>query len=235
MSDERFTDPQARDLNVYHETIEQITTEHLQATAKERATMFDDNGRPLYNDEEHAKRLPRYEQRTQQLIDTFNSKLARFEGYADTALAEAQQELADLDVDPLNRLAGAELIEAQARRVFVAEDCEKLSINRLVQKIEAIARSKDSTAKALYIRYGLQRLQAEAEARIDRGGVLPDDTERALKTALQSLDDEKTTKKRESIRQRERAVDILKNRVREARRKGDPAVMNDLKRRFGIM
>lgn len=232
---EEFTDPTARSMIAYEGTINQLTEAYRRASEAERLTMYTQDGKRVYSDEEHAKRLPAHEQRTQQLLAKFRSDVGGYETLAQEKTDKARRELTAMNGDPLDRLNGEELQAAVARRTFIAEDVEKASFGTLIKRIESAAQGDDKVLKALLQRYGMHRLEAETEKQILGGdNVLPSEEMRALRSALQTLDDPKAKQKRASVQQIIEAADKLRGYVHKAKLHADPDVQNSLKQRFGI-
>src|SRR5215211_790368 len=109
------------------EVIEQAVASFTTARDQERATMFNAAGQSIYSPEEHQRRLPDYEKRQQQHLAQFRARLDQERDAAQQTIEETDRALRALDIDPLDRLSGDELQVAAARRIFVEEDCERLS------------------------------------------------------------------------------------------------------------
>lgn len=210
-----------------------LIREFKDATAREKLTLFDESDNPIYVPAEHQRRLPEYEQRQATHLARFRERVSTHEQAAQRAIEDADRGLMALNVDPLDKLTGAELQTAAARKVFVGEDCEKLELPTLVERIQAIALGSDKVSQALYARYSAARLQLEE---IERGAQSPG--VQSLRAALAQLDqaltDEETRKQRSKLEARKAAAQQLRQAVRQAKTFVDPGGRADVARRWGI-
>ena len=124
---------------------------------RETARLLTPDGRRLYTDDEH-------ERRESELRATRDAAIAAAEAAAAQLMREAETALAVLDHrDPIDALAPAELEKASARRVFVAEDAERLPLGELTARLRGALDADDRALLYLWTRYGARRVEREQE------------------------------------------------------------------------
>lgn len=119
----------------------------------QRALLASDGATPIYGETEHAKR-------SQAARDAFREKLANIGQQADEVIASIEAARLSPHADPMAGLGFIETETAVKHRVFVAEDCEALSIADLVGRLEWVRSKGDKGLEALYARYGARRFKS---------------------------------------------------------------------------
>jgi len=162
----------------------ETTTEEL-ATAlatfeRNRASLFRSDGAPKFTEQEHADRLKVF-------TETLHGVAERVDTAVDAELAAIRKLEEAEHADPVSYLTPAELATANARALFVRENCEPLTLPQLrtrLRGIVAVGEGRPDRVQAfLWSRYAAQRLAGEAErARAEHRGTVPpqlrDDLER---------------------------------------------------------
>ena len=117
----------------------------------DQAALLTDSGQRLFSDAEHTRRLAA-------ITETWTAALTEAETVADEIAQVADAEMQQrLNHDPLDDLTPEQLQVAAARRAFVREDVESMSVVRLRDRIEALMAGKDPVLPLLYVRYAKQR------------------------------------------------------------------------------
>ncbi len=158
---------------------------HMTAVSNAEATyaaakhaLLAPNGTRLYGDDEHARREA-------EARAAFHRTYHEAGEAAQAEVDVAQRELDRAFADPTGKLATDELARANALRAFVAEDCERLPLGTLADRVED-ARTGDRATQYLHWRYAAQRLDKE-RAGDNPYATLSGDGER-LATAVRALE-----------------------------------------------
>ncbi len=146
---EIITDAQLRDVRAVEHAIAQAETDRAKLTP---------GGQRLYSDEEQQRREQAIEAALQETIERVTEQ-------ADATVREAAAVVERFeDADPLNALSSDELAAANARAVFVKEDCTTLPLAELTRRITHALAGDDRALLYLLGRYAGQRLQTEQTA-----------------------------------------------------------------------
>jgi hypothetical protein len=124
-------------------------------------------------------------------------------------------------------------IEAlEASRVFISEDCERLSVEALLERLKAVTEGDDRVAKVLharYVRFRLEAIQEEADRLVRERRVDPRAAERArdrrhLQEALERVEEglqdrtraERAQKLTQAAQRSRQVASAARQRLREA-------------------
>jgi hypothetical protein len=119
-----------------------------------KARLLTSDGRPLYAEEEHARRM-------QGLAESFNRVVEAAVAAADRIRAAAELVITVAEhQDLLDALSGPEQAAAANKAGFVREDAERLPAAQLVARLEAVAAEGDRASAYLWARYVGQRVEA---------------------------------------------------------------------------
>lgn len=118
----------------------------------EQQKLYRKDGTKFYGDEEQSERL-------ESLQEEFKEKIERLVSEAEEDAKGYEQEAHSYTyTDPTKDLTSSEREHLNSSRPFVAEDCERLSVEDLADRIEAVSYGTDKVAKVLHARYGASRL-----------------------------------------------------------------------------
>lgn len=174
----------------------------------EEGRLLRPDGTRRYSDEEHAERVAA-------LLADFDTTARAAHDHAETTIAEAERTLHTLaHGDPLDRLTADELARANAKALFVREDCESLPLPELAERCRVALAGGDRAAQLLHGRYATRRARAMQEAAREGGRRLPDSDLAALRdldTVLREMDAALADPKAKARRERAEAS------VKEAR------------------
>lgn len=200
-----------------------------------QSILFDERGRPRLVPDEMQRQRDLVEQERASHLETFRTRLAHLQEVVDETEQHATARLAAMSRPVLDLLSGADLERASHRRAFVAEDCEQLGIRDFIARIDATIAGGDTVDRALYQRYGAQRLERE---RADPGHAPGSPIVAQLAAAMSRLDakltDPATLAKREKYMAQQAAAERLRQAISAARFSFDPAAIADRARRWGI-
>lgn len=184
--------------------------------------LYRNDGSKVYGDEEHAERLGR-------LREEFSEKIGKVVSEVEEDAREYEQEAHSYAyTDPIKGLSSLERARLDSSRPLVAEDCERLSVEELTQRIEAVSAGADRVAKVLHARYGSYRVRSIEERRdreFQAGTSRPGSSAEAerlssLRTALRGLEEQTENSKVEERRKAaQEAATRSRQLVREARRR----------------
>ena len=142
----------------------------------ERAKLFDSDGKPLWFDEHHQKRLTEF-------AAPVLAVAARAGEAATAAFAEADALEVAAPADPAAGLPTDELTRASAMTPFVQRDVDHLPLSDLAARVRAVAAGNDRPAKFAYLRFLPERIaQVEQAIRARTGSFTAGDA-----TALRTL------------------------------------------------
>lgn len=158
---------------------------HITAVSNAEATyaaakkaLLAPDGTRRYSDTEHARREAEARVAYQRTYHEAGEA-------AQAEIETAERELSRAFADPTGKLATDELARANALRAFVAEDCDRLPLGTLADRVED-ARTGDRATQYLHWRYAAQRLDKE-RAGDNPYATLSGDGER-LATAVRALE-----------------------------------------------
>jgi len=149
-------------------TSEEVTAA-LDKFERGKAALYRPDGTMKYSEAEHNE-----------LLITLTERL---HGVAERAHDAAEAEIATVQRleearhdDPVAHLSASELATANARALFVREDCEKLPLRELATRLRGIAAAGADKATAfVWSRYAGMRIDGEAERAAAGGGSLAGD------------------------------------------------------------
>lgn len=186
----------------------------------EQNKLYRGDGSRFFGDEEHAERLGK-------LREEATEKLSRIVSKAEEDAVEYEREaLACAYTDPTKDLTSTERARLDSSRPLVAEDCERLSVEELADRIRAVSAGPDKVAKVLHARYGASRVRQiderlEQESRAGRrtpGSSVEIERLSALRAAVRELEEQlKDPKMEERRKAAEEAAKQSRRLVREAR------------------
>ncbi len=130
----------------------------VQQYENSKAKLFNDAGKPIYSEAEHAKRLASLQSDLQAAMDNVISA-------AEARIAETQAKITALEAkSALDALSPSELLAANERGAFIKEDIDSMAVSDLVIRLKALlADGKDKVALFLYSRYVPARHAAESK------------------------------------------------------------------------
>jgi hypothetical protein len=159
-----------RELRIYSERLDRALATFEQ---KQQAQLYR-KGQPIYAPEEHARQVEALVKQTiDREVEAANNVAAKLQ-------AEAERLLADLHADPADSLTTAELERANAKQVYVKEDCERLPFTELANRLQSVLSSGDKPTQFLHLRYTRMRLdalEAQRRANPNRGPIHLQDSE----------------------------------------------------------
>jgi hypothetical protein len=139
-----------------------------EAAESEEAKLLKKDGSRIYSDSEHDERLQQISTQFSHVADEVNEELDRL---AEKKAAELYQHRYG---DPTDNLVGVQLENANAKRIFVKEDCETLPLPDLSRRLHGVLEGGKKESVWLHARYARMRVND-----IDRraGAGEPQDTE----------------------------------------------------------
>lgn len=170
------------------------------------------DGQRLYSDEEH-------ERRTEALLEEFDREVERAVAEADRTIERADRTLALEHRDLSDSLTTAELERANAKKSYVEDDVEDLSLDDLVRRVEAAQVAADKPTMFLYARALPKRAESEYEA-----GVFPDQAARLeglAKELAEAVRGPEAKRELERAEKERRDVNSLKLYAEDQRREID--------------
>src|SRR5918994_911989 len=124
----------------------------VEAAESEKAKLHKRDGSRIYSDTEHDGCL-------QQIDDEFNRVVAEVAEELDTIAEEKEAELNQYRYgDPTDALVGPQLENANAKRIFVKEDCETLAMPDLGRRLRGVLEGGNKESVWLHARYAKMRL-----------------------------------------------------------------------------
>jgi hypothetical protein len=169
----------------------------VEAAESEKAKLLKRDGTRIYSDTEHDGRL-------RQIDDKFNRITNEVAEELDTIAEEKEAELVQYRYgDPTDALVGPQLENANAKRIFVKEDCETLPMPDLGRRLRGVLEGGKKESIWLHARYAKMRL-ADIDRKVRDGVISPQKTEgiTEVRTTLALLEDKVTSSvdKREAER-----------------------------------
>ena len=120
----------------------------------EKESLYRKDGAQRFGEEEHAERLER-------LTSELREKIEAISREAEEDAQGYEREAGGLSYhDPIASLTAGERSRLESSRLFVSEDCERLSVEDLTERLKAVTEGDDKVAKVLHARYGRFRLEA---------------------------------------------------------------------------
>lgn len=169
----------------------------VEAAESEKAKLHKRDGSRIYSDTEHAGRL-------QQIDDEFTRVVDEVAEELDTVAEEKEADLNQYRYgDPTDALVGPQLENANAKRIFVKEDCETLPLTELARRLRGVLEGGKKESIWLHARYARMRVN-DIDRRVRDGVISPEETEgiTEVTTTLALLEDKvtSTVDKREAER-----------------------------------
>lgn len=160
--------------------MEYTTTEIDRAADQFRAgeqALLRPDGTRKYGDEEHTEHV-------QALLAAFDRTGEAAVQHADAVIAESERTVHALaHGDPTDRLGADDLARANAKALFVREDCETLPLSEIAERCKVALASTDTAATFLLSRYARKRGEAVLAALRNGTRMSSEDT-----AALRDLD-----------------------------------------------
>lgn len=119
-----------------------------------QATLFTFDGKPIHSPELQQSELAR-------LLVGVESSVEKAVAVADRVSAEVESLRLAPFSDPTSALSASDLQDANARAVWVKEDCETMGLDDLAQRLRAVASSPSKSSRWLHWRYSKARLDRE--------------------------------------------------------------------------
>lgn len=124
----------------------------VEAAESEKAKLLKRDGNRIYSDTEHDGRL-------RQIDDKFNRVTNEVAEELDTIAEEKEAELVQYRYgDPTDALVGPQLENANAKRIFVKEDCETLPMLDLARRLRSVIELGKKESIWLHARYARMRV-----------------------------------------------------------------------------
>jgi hypothetical protein len=168
--------------------------QHLSAVLGAAATFDEQKGALFLPDGTKQYSDPVHEAKEQALLEQANRTFNDAHTSAQCEIDWATKELVRLQYDdPFDRLSADEQARANSKATFVREDCARLPLTELTQRLQAVAARQNRAEHYLWARYGRQAAQKAFEAvqtdRLDTAaGRQQARALRALNEALDALD-----------------------------------------------
>lgn len=135
------------------ETYEADVDRALQTFEQQKAGLFQPDGKKIYADDEHERRLEALWTPVQRAKDAFDSHVT-------TATTEAQTAVERVEgYDLSEALSTEELARANNLRAFVQEDIDAMTVSEIVDRLQAVAHGSDKARAFVFLRYAQKRFE----------------------------------------------------------------------------
>ena len=138
------------------EASKQVVTRAVEKYQTDRAALFAHDGKtPIDPPATFAAKQAK-------LLESVEWAVERAATLADKVTQETESQRLAPHADPTGQLSPAELQDANARAVWVREDCESLPLGDLVERLKAVAAGGSKSSQWLHWRYAKQRWTRES-------------------------------------------------------------------------
>ena len=169
----------------------------VEAAESKKAKLHKTDGSRIYSDTEHDERLQKIGGEFHRVADKVAEELDRIAG----------EKVAELDKhrygDPTDNLVGVQLENANAKRIFIKEDCDALPLTELARRLRGVLEGGKKESIWLHARYARMRVN-DIDRRVRDGVISSEETEgiTEVTTTLALLEDKvtSTVDKREAER-----------------------------------
>ena len=120
------------------------------------ATLFTFDGKPIHSPELQQSELAR-------LLVGVESSVDKAVAVADKVTVETEKARLQPFSDPTSALSAADLQDANARAVWVREDCESLPLGDLAQRLRAVHAAGSKSSVFVHDRYAKARWKVESD------------------------------------------------------------------------
>ena len=134
----------------------QVVTRAIEKYNADRAGLLASDGKtPIYPPDVHTAKVAK-------LLESVEWAVERATTLADKVTADIEAQRLQPFSDPTSALSAADLQDANARAVWVREDCESLPLGDLAERLRAVHASGSKASVFVHDRYSKRRWQVES-------------------------------------------------------------------------